>query len=80
MLSLLLADVAIAKLGAAIGAGLVAIGTGMGIGRIGGQAMDAIGTPTRKNWRPSSSMIIAAALIEGVAFLAVIVSILAIVM
>lgn len=37
MLSLLLADVAIAKLGAAIGAGLVAIGAGMGIGRIGSQ-------------------------------------------
>ena len=52
MLSLLLADVAIAKLGAAIGAGLVAIGTGMGIGRIGGQAMDAMARH-QKNWRPS---------------------------
>ena len=48
MLSLLLADVAIAKLGAAIGAGLVAIGTGMGIGRIGGQAMDAIARQPEK--------------------------------
>lgn len=80
MLSLLLADVAIAKLGAAIGAGLVAIGTCMGIGRIGGQAMDAMARQPEKIGDLRSSMIIAAALIEGVAFLAVIVSILAIVM
>ena len=80
MLSLLLADVAIAKLGAAIGAGLVVIGTGMGIGRIGGQAMDAMARQPEKIGDLRSSMIIAAALIEGVAFLAVIVSILAIVM
>ena len=80
MLSLLLADVAIAKLGAAIGTGLVVIGTGMGIGRIGGQAMDAMARQPEKIGDLRSSMIIAAALIEGVAFLAVIVSILAIVM
>ena len=80
MLSLLLADVAIAKLGAAIGAGLVAIGTGLGIVRIGGQAMDAMARQPEKIGDLRSSMIIAAALIEGVAFLAVIVSILAIVM
>ena len=79
MLSLLLADVAIAKLGAAIGAGLVAIGAGMGIGRIGSQAMDAMARQPEKIGDLRSSMIIAAALIEGVAFLAVIVSILAIV-
>ena len=80
MISLLLADVAIAKLGAAIGAGLVAIGAGLGIGRIGGQAMDAMARQPEKIGDLRSSMIIAAALIEGVAFLAVIVSILAIVM
>jgi len=80
MLSLLLADVAIAKLGAAIGAGLVAIGAGMGIGRIGSQAMDAMARQPEKIGDLRSSMIIAAALIEGVAFLAVIVSILGIVM
>ncbi|WP_314665287.1 ATP synthase F0 subunit C [Prevotella aurantiaca] len=80
MLSLLLADVAIAKLGAAIGAGIVAIGAGVGIGRIGSQAMDAMARQPEKIGDLRSSMIIAAALIEGVAFLAVIVSILAIVM
>ena len=52
----------------------------MGIGRIGGQAMDAMARQPEKIGDLRSSMIIAAALIEGVAFLAVIVSILAIVM
>ena len=80
MLSLLLADVALAKLGSAIGAGLVAIGAGIGIGRIGGQAMDAMARQPEKVGDLRSSMIIAAALIEGVAFLAVIVALLAIVL
>ena len=40
MLSLLLADVAIAKLGAALGAGLAVIGAGIGLGKIGGSAME----------------------------------------
>lgn len=69
MLSLLLADVALAKLGGAIGAGLVAIGAGIGIGRIGGQAMDAMARQPEKVGDLRSSMIIAAALIEGVALL-----------
>ena len=48
MLSLLLAADALAKLGAAIGASLAAIGAGIGIGRIGGQAMDAMARLIRK--------------------------------
>ena len=80
MLSLLLAADAVAKLGAAIGGSIAAIGAGIGIGKIGGQAMDAIARQPEKIGDLRSSMIIAAALIEGVAFLAVIVSILAIVM
>ena len=36
------ANVALAKLGAGIGAGLAAIGAGIGIGRIGGGAVEAI--------------------------------------
>ena len=79
MLSLLLAA-EIAKLGAAIGAGLAAIGAGIGIGRIGGQAMDAMAHQPEKMGDLRSSMIIAAALVEGVAFFAVIIAILAIVM
>ncbi len=69
MLSLLLAADALAKLGAAIGAGLAAIGAGIGIGRIGGQAMDAMARQPEKMGDLRSSMIIAAALVEGVAFL-----------
>jgi F-type H+-transporting ATPase subunit c len=80
MLSLLLAADATAKLGAAIGAGIAAIGAGLGIGRIGGQAMDAMARQPEKIGDLRSSMIIAAALVEGVAFFAVIIAILAIVM
>ena len=80
MLSLLLADVALAKLGAAVGAGLAAIGAGIGIGRIGGQAMDAMARQPEKMSDLRSSMIIAAALVEGIAFFAVIIAILASVM
>ena len=80
MLSLLLAADALAKLGAAIGASLAAIGAGIGIGRIGGQAMDAMARQPEKMGDLRSSMIIAAALGAGVAFFAVIVAILAIVM
>lgn len=45
MISLLLAAEAaagLAKLGAGIGAGIAVLGAGIGIGRIGGQAMDAM--------------------------------------
>ena len=42
MISLLLAADALAKLGATVGGGLAVIGAGIGIGRIGGQAMDAM--------------------------------------
>ena len=80
MLSHLLAADALAKLGAAIGASLAAIGAGIGIGRIGGQAMDAMARQPEKMGDLRSSMIIAAALVEGVAFFAVIIAILAIVM
>ena len=80
MLSLLLAADALAKLGAAIGATFAAIGAGIGIGRIGGQAMDAMARQPEKMGDLRSSMIIAAALVEGVAFFAVIIAILAIVM
>ena len=72
--------VPLAKLGAALGASLAAIGAGIGIGRIGGQAMDAMARQPEKMGDLRSSMIIAAALVEGVAFFAVIIAILAIVM
>ena len=77
MLSILLAADGLAKLGAAIGGSLAAIGAGIGIGRIGGNAMDAMARQPEKMGDLRSSMIIAAALIEGVAFFAVIIALLA---
>lgn len=59
---------------AAIGAGLAVIGAGLGIGRIGGQAMDAIARQPEAGGKIQTAMIIAAALIEGVALFAVVVA------
>lgn len=67
-------------MGGALGAGIAVIGAGLGIGCIGAKAMDAIARQPEKIGDLRSSMIIAAALVEGVAFLAVIVALLAVVM
>lgn len=67
-------------MGGALGAGIAVIGAGLGIGRIGGEAMVAMARQPEKIGDLRSSMIIAAALVEGVAFLAVIVALLAVVM
>ena len=80
MLSSLLFAAEVAKMGGALGAGIAVIGAGLGIGRIGAQAMDAMARQPEKIGDLRSSMIIAAALVEGVAFLAVIVALLAVVM
>jgi F-type H+-transporting ATPase subunit c len=64
----------LAKLGAGIGAGIAAIGAGIGIGRIGGSAMDAIARQPESVGDIRSNMIVSAALIEGVAFFALVVS------
>ncbi len=58
----------LAYLGAALGAGLVTLGAALGIGRIGGQAMDGIARQPEAQAKIQTPMIIAAALIEGVAF------------
>jgi F-type H+-transporting ATPase subunit c len=62
---------------AAVGAGLAVIGAGLGIGRIGGQAMDAIARQPEAVSMIQTTMIIAAALIEGVALFAVVVALIA---
>ena len=74
MLTSLLLAAETAKLGAAIGAGIAAVGAGLGIGRIGGQAMDAMARQPEKIGELRSAMIIAAALVEGVAFFAAIIA------
>ncbi|MGV8993380.1 MAG: ATP synthase F0 subunit C [Flavobacterium sp.] len=59
---------------AGIGAGLAVIGAGLGIGKIGGSAMDAIARQPEAAAKIQTAMIIAAALIEGVALFAVVVA------
>ena len=61
---------------AAIGAGLAVIGAGLGIGRVGGQAMDAIARQPEAPAKIQTAMIIAAALVEGAALFAIVVSLL----
>ena len=70
------AAVGVSKLGAAIGVGLGGSGTIMGIGKIGGSAMEAIARQPEASGDIRMNMIIAAALIEGVALLAVVVCLL----
>jgi F-type H+-transporting ATPase subunit c len=62
---------------AAIGAGFAVIGAGLGIGRIGGAAMEAIARQPEAANKIQLAMIISAALIEGVALFAVVVAIIA---
>ena len=63
-------------LGASLGAAIAAIGAGIGIGKIGGTAMEAIARQPEAAGDIRSSMIVIAALIEGVALFAVIVCVL----
>ena len=78
MLSMILAAVApLAALGAAFGAGIAAIAAGIGIGKIGASAMEAIARQPEAAGDIRSNMIVIAALVEGVALFAVIVAVLA---
>ncbi len=61
------------NLGAAFGAGLVIIGAALGIGRIGGQAVEGMSRQPEAAANIQTAMIISAALIEGATFFALIV-------
>lgn len=61
---------------AAIGAGLAVLGAGIGVGKIGGSAMDAIARQPEASGKIQTAMIIAAALVEGVALFGVVASLL----
>lgn len=63
-------DTALAFLAAGFGAALATIGAGLGIGKIAGQAMDGIARQPEASGDIRVTMIIAAALIEGVALFA----------
>ena len=54
-----------ALLGAGIGMGLAIIGAGLGIGRIGGQAVEAIARQPEAACEIRGAMILTAALVEG---------------
>lgn len=61
---------------ATIGAGLAIVGAGLGIGRIGGSACDAIARQPEATDNIRGAMILTAALIEGVALIALVAALL----
>jgi F-type H+-transporting ATPase subunit c len=61
---------------AGFGAGAAAIGAGIGIGRIGGSALEAMARQPESTGELRANMIVAAALVEGVALFAVIICLL----
>lgn len=76
LLQAAVAGVGISKVGATIGAGLAVIGAAIGIGKIGSSAMEAIARQPEATGNIRMNMIIAAALIEGVALLAIVICLL----
>lgn len=58
----------------AFGMGLAVIGAGIGIGQIGGKAMEAIARQPEAVGDIRANMILMAALVEGVALIAIVVS------
>ena len=65
-----------AYFGAAIGTGLVVMGAGRGIGNIGASAVEAIARQPEAGGRIFTSMLLSAALIEGISLFAVVVTLL----
>ena len=62
----------------AIGAGLAAVGAGIGVGQIGRGAVEAIARQPEATNDIRANMILAAALVEGVALLAAVAGLLAV--
>ena len=60
--------------GAGVGAGLATIGAGIGIGRIGGQVADGMARQPERAGQIQTGGLILAALIEGVALFAIVIS------
>ena len=73
MLATILLDTVLSTgFGAAIGAGLVAIGAGIGLGKIGSSAMEAMGRQPEAISKIQTPMIIIGALVDGVCLLGVV--------
>tara|TARA_B110000977_G_scaffold200593_1_gene291700 strand:+ start:8971 stop:9159 length:189 start_codon:yes stop_codon:yes gene_type:complete len=51
-----------------IGSGLIVIGAGIGLGQIGGKAMEGIARNPEATGKIQTNMIVIAALLEGLAF------------
>ena len=66
-------DKGLTAVGAGIGAGLVVIGAAKGIGNLAGHAMEGIARQPEAGGRIGTNMIIAAALIEGFTFFALVI-------
>jgi len=62
------------NLGAAVGCGIIILGAGLGIGRIGSNAVEGMSRQPEASGSIQTAMIISAALIEGVTLLALIVA------
>ena len=78
LLNVLLEVDGLAHLGGAIGAGLAAIGAGVGIGQIGKGAVESIARQPEASNDIRANMILAAALVEGVALLGAVAGLLAV--
>ena len=74
--STFLVELGYSFMGASIGAGLAVLGAGLGIGKIGGSAVESIARQPSESGKIQTAMIIASALIEGVALFAVVVCLL----
>jgi F-type H+-transporting ATPase subunit c len=61
---------------AALGASVAAVGAGIGIGRIGGSALESIARQPEAINDIRANMILAAALVEGAAFFAMVIGLL----
>ena len=79
LMNVILLD-ATANAGGAIGAGLAAIGAGIGIGQIGNGAVESIARQPEASNDIRANMILTAALVEGVALFGVIVGFLAMIL
>ena len=62
-----------AMMGAGVGAGLAVIGAGLGIGRIGGQAVEGMARQPEAAGRIQTAALILAALVEGAALFGVVI-------
>ncbi|MDD2278327.1 MAG: ATP synthase F0 subunit C [Bacteroidales bacterium] len=67
------AGMALAKIGAAIGSSIIVLGASYGISKIGATALESMARQPESAGDIRSSMVISAALIEGVSFFAIII-------